>query len=289
MRITLIEPAAPGFHVYSFVRQLRLGLPLLGALLTQRGHEVRVYAESLHEVDWDDVLSSDLVGISTTTSTAMRAYRYAQRVRDAGIPTVMGGPHVTFLADEAMDFCDYVVRNEGEETLLELVDYLQGRGSLENILGLTYRAPDGRVVHNPPRPLLMSLTDLPWPDMDLVVGKERITPTPILASRGCPYGCEFCSVVLMFGRKVRTIAPEEIVKQIKRMQPRKLVFYDDNFFISKQRGKELLRLMIKEKLEVPFFAQIRVDSVCKNGRVDRELLDLMWNAGCRIVYLGLES
>src|SRR3990170_6139864 len=114
VRITFIEPAAPGFHVYSFVRQLRLGLPLLGALMKARGHEVRIYAESLSEVDWDDVLSSDLVGISTTTSTAIRAYQYAQRVRDAGIPTVMGGPHVTFLADEAMDFCDYVVRNEGE-------------------------------------------------------------------------------------------------------------------------------------------------------------------------------
>ncbi|MBN1629196.1 MAG: cobalamin-dependent protein, partial [Thermoleophilia bacterium] len=130
MRITLIEPAAPGFHVYSFVKQIRLGLPLLGALLTKRGHQVRIYAESLSELDWDDVLASDLVGMSTTTSTAIRAYRYTQRVRDAGIPVVMGGPHVTFLADEAMDFCDYVVRNEGEETLLELVDFLQGKGSL---------------------------------------------------------------------------------------------------------------------------------------------------------------
>lgn len=126
MRITLIEPAAPGFHVYSFVKQIRLGLPLLGALLTRQGHTVRIYAESLSEVDWSDVLASDLVGISTTTSTAIRAYRYAQKVRDAGIPVIMGGPHVTFLADEAMDFCDYVVRNEGEETLLELVGHLEG-------------------------------------------------------------------------------------------------------------------------------------------------------------------
>ncbi len=170
MRITFIEPAAPGFHVYSFVKQMRLGLPLLGALMTARGHEVRIYAESLSEVDWDDVLSSDLVGISTTTSTAVRAYRYAQRVRDAGVPVVMGGPHVTFMADEALDFCDYVVRNEGEETLIELVDHLQGRGAIEDILGLSYRSEDGAIVHNPARPLLASLTDLPWPDMSLVMG-----------------------------------------------------------------------------------------------------------------------
>ncbi|MFH0916719.1 MAG: radical SAM protein, partial [bacterium] len=247
------------------------------------------YAESLSEVDWDDVLSSDLVGISTTTSTAIRAYRYAQRVRDAGIPTVIGGPHVTFLADEAMDFCDYVVRNEGEVTLIELVEHLQGRGSLDDILGLTYRAKDGEVVHNPARPLLTSLGDLPWPDMSLVVGGGQVHPTPVLASRGCPFGCEFCSVVLMFGRRVRTIEPAEVVKHIKRLKPEKLFFYDDNFLISKRRGKELLAQMIREKLEVPFFAQIRVDSVYKDGKVDQELLDLLWNAGCRIVYLGLES
>jgi hypothetical protein len=92
MRITFIEPAAPGFHIYSFLRLPRLGLPLLGTLLKERGHEVRVYAESLSEIDWDDVLSSDLVGISTITSTAVRAYRYAQRLGEAGIPTVMGDP-----------------------------------------------------------------------------------------------------------------------------------------------------------------------------------------------------
>jgi len=289
VRITLIEPAAPGFHVYSFVKQLRLGLPLLGALLTKRGHQVRIYGESLSEVDWDDVLASDLVGVSTTTSTAIRAYRYAQRVRDAGIPVVMGGPHVTFLADEAMDFCDYVVRNEGEETLIELVEHLEGKRLVDDILGLTYRSAAGQVVHNPARPLLASLTDLPWPDMSLVVGGEKVSPTPLLASRGCPFGCEFCCVILMFGRKVRTVEPAEVVKEIKRLKPRKLFFYDDNFLISKRRGKELLGLMAKEGVGAPFFAQIRVDSVYKDGKVDKELLDLLWNAGCRIVYLGLES
>jgi radical SAM superfamily enzyme YgiQ (UPF0313 family) len=289
VRITFIEPAAPGFHVYSFVKQMRLGLPLLGALMTARGHGVRIYAESLSEVDWDEVLSSDLVGISTTTSTAIRAYRYAQRVRDAGVPVVMGGPHVTFMAHEALDFCDYVIRHEGEEPLIELVESLQGRGALGDIAGLSYRAADGTAVHNPDRPLLSSLTDLPWPDMNLVVNGANLHPTPILSSRGCPFDCEFCSVVLMFGRRVRVVDPAEVVKHIQRMKPKKVFFYDDNFFISKRRGKELLDLMIKAKLDVPFFAQIRVDSICKNGVVDNETLDMLWNAGCRIVYLGLES
>ena len=290
MRITFIEPAAPGLHVYSFLKLPRLGLPLLGTLLKERGHEVRIYAESLSEVDWDDVLSSDLVGISTITSTAIRAYRYAKRVGEAGIPTVMGGPHVSFLAEEALDFCDYVVRGEGEQTLMELVDYLQGKASLAKIPGLSYRAKDGHAIHNPPRPLLTSLTDLPWPDMSLVVGGGQISVrSPILASRGCPYGCEFCSVVLMFGRRVRTVEPVEVVKPSRRRGRRRSSSTMTTSSSARRRGRELLVEMIRQELDVPFFAQIRADSVCKDGKVDRELLQLMWDAGWRIAYLGLES
>jgi radical SAM superfamily enzyme YgiQ (UPF0313 family) len=289
VRIVFIEPAAPGFHVYSFIKQLRLGLPLLAAMMAERGHETRVYAESLSEIEWDYVLSADLVGVSSTTSTAVRGYRYAQRVRDAGIPVVMGGPHVSFLAEEALDFCDYVVRQEGEETLSELVDYLQGKGDIESILGLSYRDSEGNVINNAERPWLSSFTELPWPDMDLVVGGETVAPEPILASRGCPFDCEFCSVVMMFGRHVRMVEPAEVVKHLKERQASRVFFYDDNFFISKRRGKELLREIIDAKLSLQFYAQIRIDSICKNGRVDEELLDLMWRAGCRIVYLGLES
>jgi radical SAM superfamily enzyme YgiQ (UPF0313 family) len=190
---------------------------------------------------------------------------------------------------EALDFCDYVVRNEGEEAIVELVEHLLGNGAVENIKGLSWRNADGDIVRNEDRPLLASLDNDPWPDMSLVVGGERIHPTPILASRGCPFDCEFCSVVLMFGRRVRVVEAEEVVAHIKRVQPRKIFFYDDNFLISKRRGKELLRLMAEAKLNVPFFAQIRVDSVCKNGVVDEELLQLLWDGGCRIVYLGLES
>ena len=149
--------------------------------MTGRGHQVRVYAESLSEIDWDDVLSSDLVGISTTTSTAIRAYRYAQRVRDAGIPVLMGGPHVTFLAEEAMDFCDYVVRNEGEQTLVELIEYLEGKGEVEDILGLTYRAVDGQVVHNPPSALTALPNFLARHDLG---GRGEGESNSILASRG---------------------------------------------------------------------------------------------------------
>ncbi len=290
MKISLIEPGPPGFHVYSFIHQVRLGLPLLGALLRERGHQVRIYVESLSEVDWDDVLRSDLVGISTITSTAIKAYRYADRVRDAGIRVVMGGPHVTFEADEALEFADFVVRGEGEDTLLELMDVLEGRSATaDGILGLSYHRGDGSHAHNPARPLRASLDDLPAPDLSLIERHDRIHPTPFITSRGCQYDCEFCSVILMFGRRVRTIDPDRVIASIRELGTTSIFFYDDNFIISKRTAKPLLARMVREDLGVTFSAQIRVDSVCKDGRVDHELLRLLREAGCVFVYLGLES
>lgn len=93
----------------------------------------------------------------------------------------------------------------------------------------------------------------------------------------------------MFGRKVRYVEPAEVVRALKKARPKKIFFCDDNFFISKRRGRELLKEMIRQKLNIPFFAQIRADSVYKDGQVDRELLHLMWDAGWRMAHLGLES
>lgn len=289
MKVTLIEPAPPGFHVYSFIRQVRLGLPLLGTLLRDCGHDVVIYVETLGDIDWQRVQDSDLVGISTITSTAMKAYRYAERAREGGAVVAMGGPHVTFLADEALEFCDYVVRGEGEDTLLELVDHLEGRRSRDGILGLSYRDDDEVPVHAPARPLRLSLDDLPPPDLSLIAHHELISPTPILTSRGCAFDCEFCSVIMMFGRRVRVESAAKVIEAIKAAAPKSIFFYDDNFILSKKRTKLLLAMMIREGLNVPFSAQIRVDSVCKNGRVDHELLQLLREAGCFLVYMGLES
>jgi len=289
VRISFIEPAPPGFHIYSFVKQVRLGLPLLATMLRERGHDVSVHVETLGELDWDRILSSELVGVSTVTSTAMKAYSYAERAREAGIPVVMGGPHVSFEADEALEFADYVVRGEGERAIFEVVEVVRGEREPENVLGLSWVDASGTHRHNPARPLLPSLADLPMPDLTVVEYHEKISPTPFLTSRGCPHDCEFCSVIMMFGRRVRTESQEAVLASIREVEPASIFFYDDNFILSKRRTKAFLARMIREGLSLPFSAQIRVDSVFKAGKTDHELLHLLAEAGCYLVYLGLES
>jgi len=295
MKIRLIEPRAPGLNVFDRARLPRLGLPLLGQLLVERGHDVRIYVETLAPVDWADIAEADLVGLSTTTATAPTAYRMADRVRAMAIPTVIGGPHVTFLPDEGLEHCDFVVRGEGQVTLLELVAALEGNADTASIAGLSYRDTAGRPVHNPDRPPCTpeEFAALPSPALHLIVGHEQMTNIPIMTQWGCPYACDFCSVIRMFGRRVRARPVEEVLAELERYRDRGSVFfYDDNFVVDRARTEALLRGMIERGLTPPWSAQVRAEVVYKDkrsGELDHELLGLMRDSGCRMVYCGFES
>src|SRR5512142_1220083 len=109
-KIVLVEPGAPGYHVYSRVALPRLGLPMLAAVLRRDGHQdVRIYCEDISPIDIADVASADLVGISTTTSTSLAAYRLGSQVKrlNPRATVVLGGIHVTFMSHEpfSSEFC----------------------------------------------------------------------------------------------------------------------------------------------------------------------------------------
>jgi radical SAM superfamily enzyme YgiQ (UPF0313 family) len=284
MKIRLIEPEPPGMHVYAKVLLPRLGLPIIAATLKAHGHDVLVYNAQMAPIDWDDVNSADLVGLSSTTSTTTAAYEFADGLRARSVPVVIGGAHVTFMADEALEHADYVARGEGgEQLMLELVEALEGSRELHDIDGLSFRR-DGEAVHNAPRERCTDLDVLPFPDLRLVVGSEKLTTMPIMTSWGCPFACNFCSVTAMFGRKYRFRSAESVIAELKDKRPRRIFFYDDNMAADKKRLKKLLEMMIDEDLVIPWSAQVRIDVVR-----DKELLELMRASGCELVYLGLES
>jgi radical SAM superfamily enzyme YgiQ (UPF0313 family) len=296
-KIVGIEPAPPGFHVFSAFKLPRLGLPMMGTILRDKGYQVRLFCQDLAPIDWEETLSADLVMISTITSTAPEAYHIARQIKEKSrvlgrdIPVVMGGAHVTFMADEALDnYADFVVREEGEETILELVDWLQNghdASSISKITGLSYKIGT-QICHNQRRAHIKDQDRLPTPELSLIKGWKDPAIFPVLASRGCPFDCTFCSVTKMFGHKYRIRSPEKVLEDISyyhRLYPRAwMFFYDDNFAADKKRTKELLRLMVENDLVFNWTAQSRLD-VAR----DPELLQLMHKAGCKVLYIGLES
>jgi len=289
-KMIFIEPKAPNLHIFSQYPLPRLGSYILGTLMKKRGWDVEVIYEEVRKIDFEDVKSADIVGISTITSTAPRAYMIADKIRQMGIPVIMGGPHVTFLTEEALEHADYVVRKEGEKPLMAFIDaWEKGADDYSSVKSLSYKK-NGEVVHNPLEPFLDDLDQIPFPDFSKfkeadkhVAGHRTI---PIQTSRGCPYNCSFCSVTGMFGRKYRFRSVQSVIEELRQYNDKKnfIFFYDDNFAASPKHTKELLEAMIQEKFKFKWSTQVRADAAR-----DEETIRLMRKAGCRILYIGFES
>ncbi len=291
MKITLIEPRAPGIHVYSRYKLPRLGLPMLGAMLERElGLRPKIFVEDLSPVDFEEVLSSDVVGISSITPTVPRAYQIIEKIKKrSSLPVIMGGAHATFLPEEALARgADYVVRGEGEWTFVSLMQYLMtGKPSLDSIPNLSYRQKN-EIHHNQVLAPSPSLEELPWPDLSLIARWQKMHILPIMTSRGCPFNCSFCSVTKMFGRRYRMRPTEDVLHELEHWWAKKkwssVFFYDDNFACHPEHTKELLRQIIERKMKIRWTAQVRVD-VAR----DEELLELMRASGGYVLYIGLES
>ncbi len=288
-KIVFIEPKSPNLHIFSTFVIPRLGTLILGTIMKELGWQVEVILEENEEVDFENIKSADIVGISTITSTAPRAYTIADKVSELGIPVVMGGPHVTFLADEALLHCDFVIRSEGEKAFPAFIKQWTGDRDFWNVPNLSYRE-NGEIVHNQKMDFLFDLNSIPYPDFSLIKNGIKLTYgykiVPVQTSRGCPFDCEFCSVTGMFGKKIRYRSTENIINELRRYDEKRNVifFYDDNFTANRKRAKELLIAMIREKFKFKWSTQVRAD-VAK----DKELVQLMRKAGCETVYIGFES
>ena len=285
-RIALIESGALSTHVFSRTYLPRTGLPTIGAVLKNLGYECDIWFESMSCVDLNMLRDYDIVGIGSVTNTISHAYRLADSLKRTGGPIViMGGPHVTFMPEEALGHCDYVVMGEGEETFPALISALENARSLEGIAGLAYRPESGGVrITKSGGPV--DFAALPSPDYSLSpqVRSGKIPPI-ITTSRGCPHDCIFCSVTAVFGRKYRFKGNEQVIDELRPILNRSVCFGDDNFFANTKRTKSLLKEMIsKDAVPLRWSAEMAVKAA-----FDEELLILMNMTRCRIVYVGIES
>ncbi|MCK5503718.1 MAG: radical SAM protein, partial [Thermodesulfovibrionia bacterium] len=183
-------------------------------------------------------------------------------------------------------YADYVIRGEGEETIVELIECLESGLPLDSINGLSFRTDQGDVRHNPDRELISDLDAAPIPDFSLVYNWGKATTVPIATSRGCPFACKFCSVIPMFGRKYRFKSIPRVIEEIKAVASscKHVFFIDDNFAANKKRLKELLQAILDNNIKIEWSAQTRTD-IAK----DPELIRLMAKTGCFNVFIGFES
>lgn len=252
-----------------------------------------------------------LVGIGAMTRMAAKAYRMADAVRAAGVPVVMGGPHVTEVPGEPLGrdggprHADAVALGEADQTWPRIVDDAE-RGILREV----YLPVDGngREV----KPSLADYPEIHWDRMDLAqfdlirrlpgparrllhrlgMTWESFHMIPIESGRGCPYGCEFCTVTGFFGDAIRFRSNESVVGELlrlKALEKRKsgkiaVFFIDDNFAINRKRTKSLLRDIIANGAQMPWVAQMSM-----NLLRDEELVSLIAESGGRWIFMGLES
>jgi radical SAM superfamily enzyme YgiQ (UPF0313 family) len=267
--LTEVGLTLPGFVERA---QVIASLPSLGLLsiaaVTPEKHQV-----SYLEVPDVDALvelpECDLAAISTYTAQVADAYRLAARLRAAGVPTVMGGLHATVRPDEALQHCDTVVVGEGEPVWPRLLsDFENGR--MEKV----YRS-DGDY----------DLADAPVPRFDLLE-PERYNRLTVQTQRGCPWRCEFCANSILLTPRFKQKPVGKVMEEIRAIrsiwdQPF-IEFADDNTFVNKTYGRELMEAIGPEGLR--WFTETDV-SVAD----DPVLLDLMREAGCYEVLIGFES
>ncbi|MBI4613823.1 MAG: B12-binding domain-containing radical SAM protein [Planctomycetes bacterium] len=302
-RVVLIYPAARRYtgllstHRLPGLVMAHTGLPILAEIRDGLGSETVVHDEQVTPFSEAMVTGADLVGISIQTAWSRQGYRIARAVRRLGKPVVMGGAHATLNPDEAMEAADYVVRGEGEKTLPELIEVIDGRREPESVLGLSYRE-NGRVFHNPPRPLLTTeeLDRVPWPRLDRIEGftdrrrfpwNRRVYAT--MLTRGCDQACTYCSITRVFGRGLRHRSPANVIEELgSRFDPRRqfLFFMDDSLAVDRDFLKEVLDSIRRLKLvpRLGWHSQMRADVAD-----DPELLRLMKETNCLFVTCGFES
>lgn len=322
MRILLIDP--PFSRIFGlYTRYFPIGVTSVGTSLAAAGHTILVYDADCNDNNsmdytrrpekfrqyldsfkdknnpiWIEVKNTikdfnpDIVGISIWTAFVASAFHIAEICKEINpsCAVVMGGPHTAAKAGEILKlslYTDYVVRGEGEITVSQLAQYIEdGKNNLSAIAGLSYKE-DGAIKHNLSRENTKDLDKFLFPDRTLLRNENKYTSEAmglIMASRGCPYGCTYCSTDT---RRISNRSIDHVLKEIRLVRERygttQFSFKDDSFTINKARVEELCEKLIKEKFNINWECNTRVDLVTE------DLLKKMKQAGLNCIRVGIES
>ncbi|MBW2093018.1 MAG: cobalamin-dependent protein, partial [Deltaproteobacteria bacterium] len=295
MRVLLVNPHYPITETPS----PPLSLALLAAVLDRAGVQVEVldfvvfpYSQSVLQSRLEEFLP-DVVGLTSVTMNFNEAERVLKDTKrlNPDIFTIMGGPHVTFCAEETMmavPELDCIVLGEGEKSIVELVRALDRRSDIKSIKGLVCRQ-NSKIQQTGARKQYVDLDSLPLPARHLLpLGRYRALGLPVsmITSRACPFNCIFCAGQRMFGSKVRTRKAKLVVDEFEMLS--KLNFdlisiADDLFTVKKKHCLAVCDEIINRQIRQKWTSFARVDNVSK------EALEKMKEAGCTDICFGVET
>ncbi|MFH1445136.1 MAG: radical SAM protein [Nanoarchaeota archaeon] len=320
MKIVLVNPPitdaerfSKDFEALKEVKTITppLGLCYLAGMLEKNGFNVEIIDAMLHcgihNWSFERLINEiakrkpDIVCITATTVTIQTAAKIAKNLKgfENGVKIIVGGPHVSVIPEMTMkefpEF-DIGVIGEGEFTLLELVRQMEREKPLDDVSGIIFRKCN-KLVKTNARPLTNDIDNIPFPARHLLYDISLYKHTPglykrvphihMITSRGCPFRCVFCASNAIFGKTSRFHSTDYVMSEIKHViekhRAKELVLYDDMFTVNHKRVEEICNAIIKEKLDIVWSSQGRVNSV------NKELLALMKKAGCWSISYGIES
>jgi len=265
MKITLIKPGlglmASGYHIHDGSME-PLPLAIIAGLVNEPDHVV-MYDDRLEMIPYDE--STDLVCITVDSFSARRAYEISAEYRKRGVKVVLGGMHVSLLADEAAQYADAIVAGDAEPVWNQLI-----QDARQDNLQRIYSAPFGLPQ------------DGNFPNRAIFKGKKYLPVSLMQFSRGCKFNCTFCSVSQFFKHSHQCRKMEDVLYEIEKDKLKTILFVDDNMVTNRKELKVFLRELIP--LKVKWASQSSIDMVD-----DRELLRLMADSGCVGNLIGFES
>jgi radical SAM superfamily enzyme YgiQ (UPF0313 family) len=280
MKIHLVTPRnPPSFWTYDEILPTldkrcifpNLSMPTVAGL-TPAEHEVTLCDENVREIDFD--VEADIIGVTGYIIHKERMLEIVDEFRRRGRLVAVGGPFASLCPEDLRGRCDVLFVDESEETWPRFLhDFEAGTWKSE------YR-PDEKP----------DMTLSPTPRFDLLE-VDRYHALTIQFARGCPFNCEFCDIIVVYGRRPRTKTVEQMMTEIRechRLGARQIFVVDDNFIGNKKLAKELLREMARwgEQHGYPIDFQTEVSL---NVAQDDELLELMRASNFTTIFIGIES
>lgn len=268
----------------------------------QEGLDVGFLDAQSQPKKYQELLNSQLkdvlaVVIMSSTQSFRRDVETLREIKKIN-PKVSGilfGSHATFMPDYCLreSEVDFVVQKEAEESLRQLLGALLRNEPVTDIEGIGFQDAGGKPHVNPQRKF-MDMDDLPIPDRSLLPSGvdyfnpavKRVPYTTMITSRGCPARCNFCTAPFFYGNKARMRSAENVLAELReviRLGYKEVFFRDETFTAYKVRNRKICEAMIKEKMNITWIANARVNTV------DYETMALMKEAGCHLIKFGVET